>query len=98
MTCKESITIDGVCVLWPGAKDKDGYGVVKINGKQFRAHRVALAKKLGRELVSGECALHSCDNPSCVNPQHLDVGDVAEKNRQARAKRNTFAKSVPGIV
>jgi len=85
------------CIIWPGAKDKDGYGFVKINGKQFRAHRIALAKKLGRELLSGEFALHSCDIPSCVNPEHLRAGSIAENNRQARAKRKTLAKSVLGI-
>lgn len=85
------------CILWPGSRDKDGYGFVKINGKQYRAHRVALEKKIGRKLVGKECALHSCDNASCVNHDHLRVGSKKENNAQALAKRNTLAKSILGI-
>ncbi len=85
------------CIIWPGAKDEDGYGRVKIGGRMLRAHRVALAKKLGRDLASGECALHSCDIRACVNPAHLRVGTVADNNRQTRAKRTTLAKAVLGV-
>lgn len=88
---------DGACVIWPGAKDRQGYGLVKINGRCQRAHRVALAKKVGRELSRSELALHSCHTPSCVNPQHLRVGSAAQNNREARARQVTLAKSVLGI-
>lgn len=86
----------GACVLWPGSKDKDGYGFVKIRGKQLRAHRVSLERKIGRPL-GRDWALHLCDNPSCVNADHLAVGSVAENNRQSRAKRVTLAMSVLGV-
>lgn len=85
------------CINWPGARDKKGYGYVSIGGKMKRAHRVALAKKLGRELTRDEQTLHSCHNPSCVNPTHLRVGTVAENNREARARRSTLAKTILGI-
>lgn len=85
------------CIIWPDNKDKDGYGRVKIAGKQCRAHRVALAKKLGRELRLGELALHDCDNASCVNPEHLRPGSVADNNRQSRAKRPTLAQRILGV-
>lgn len=85
------------CIIWPGCKDKDGYGLVKIAGISLRAHRVALEKKLGRKLISGECALHSCHNPSCVNPLHLDPGTKAQNNKQSWARRPTLAKTILGI-
>lgn len=85
------------CKIWPGYKDKDGYGHVKIAGKPLRAHRVALEKKLGRKLLPGECALHSCHTPSCVNPDHLHVGSVADNNREKLARMSTLAKTVLGI-
>lgn len=85
------------CVLWPGARDKDGYGFVKIAGRQLRTHRVALEKRLGRKLEPGECALHSCHQPACVNADHLRPGTVAENNRETQSRRVTLAKSVLGI-
>ena len=80
------------CIIWPGAKDKDGYGFVKINGKQFRSHRIALEIKIGRKLKDGEIAMHECDNPSCIEQSHLSVGTVKKNNEQARLKQETFVK------
>ncbi|MDE2021170.1 MAG: HNH endonuclease [Patescibacteria group bacterium] len=85
------------CKIWPGCKDKDGYGMVKIEGKQYRAHRIALENKLGRKLQNGEWALHKCDNPSCVEESHLYAGTVIENNRKARKKRLTLARTVLGV-
>lgn len=62
------------CVLWLGAHDKDGYGHIRFNGKIIRAHRAALELRLGRPLLINEWALHSCDTPACVNPDHLRIG------------------------
>ena len=85
------------CLLWPGAKDQDGYGFVKLNGKQFRVHRVALEIKLGRKLRKGECALHFCDTPSCFFDGHLTVGSIKENNRQRRQKQRTLSdRFLPG--
>lgn len=86
------------CIIWPGSKDRQGYGKVKIHGKQCRAHRAALEHKIGRKLLPDELALHSCHNASCVNPLHLAIGTVAENNRQARSRRQTLAKTVLGIM
>lgn len=79
------------CFFWPGSKDKDGYGMVKIKGKQLRAHRVALEIKIGRKLKRNEFAMHSCDNPPCINAKHLSVGDAKINNTHARAKIKTLA-------
>ncbi len=81
------------CWLWLRFRDKNGYGKVscKRKGKkaQTGAHRVALAMKLGRDLLPGMFACHTCDAPSCVNPNHLYEGtpmqnyvDMRERNPQ----------------
>lgn len=73
---------------WPR---KDGlvgiYASVGINGKYYKVHRLALERKLGRQLLPGMLALHDCDWPSCVNEDHLyegthkdNVQDMLERN------------------
>ncbi len=76
------------CILWQGAKDKDGYGKFQLNaeGKQqhVRAHRYAFFVALGH--WPGEFALHSCDTPACVNPEHLEDGDQRKNVRDCVAR------------
>lgn len=76
------------CWLWLGAKDKNGYGVFKgeVGGVLFqRAHRYAYALHTG-DLLIGMQAMHSCDNPSCVNPAHLSSGTNADNMRDKAQK------------
>jgi hypothetical protein len=63
------------------AKDRDGYIRIAFDGKDSRLHRYIYALING-EIPAGLCILHSCDNPSCSNPQHLSLGTVAENCHQ----------------
>ena len=75
----------GVCWLWLGAKSPKGYGKIKWNGRDDRAHRVAW--ELSRSPVpEGMWVLHTCDTPACCNPLHLFLGDNLTNNRDKAAK------------
>jgi hypothetical protein len=82
------------CWPWMGSKlGNDGYGqfVVMTPGgvsrKQLHlyAHRVAWILAHG-DIAGGAWVLHKCDNPICVNPNHLFLGDQLANMRDASAK------------
>ena len=86
------------CWLWLGAVNKDGYGKVKYQKKDWPAHRLSWTLLKG-EIPHGVWVLHRCDVPGCVNPDHLFLGtlkdnvdDAVSKMRHAYGERNGEAK------
>jgi hypothetical protein len=85
------------CWLWTGCVDKDGYAVLgkRPNAKQqpWRAHRAAWETHRG-SIPDGLCVLHRCDIPSCINPNHLFLGTIADNNKD-RALKGRGSKIYP---
>jgi len=88
------------CWLWAKGKVQGGYGRLYFRGSMWLAHRVAYTVYTG-EIPKGMQVHHSCDNPSCCNPQHLWVGTQADNMEDMRFKgrepnvggeRNAFSK------
>lgn len=77
------------CWNWTGGKDPDGYGIFRVNGKSRRAHRVAWGQIYGK-IPRGLRVLHHCDNPSCINPEHLFLGTDQDNVLDAFSKGRRF--------
>jgi hypothetical protein len=76
------------CIPWTSQQNKRGYGVFRLGGrdsKRTSAHRVSWVIKNG-DLEPGIMVLHRCDNPSCVNPNHLFIGSAKQNTEDMVAK------------
>jgi hypothetical protein len=73
------------CWRWTAARVGDGYGQFWLGGKRVGAHRASWVIHAG-EPPQVLCVLHRCDNPSCVNPEHLFLGTLGDNQRDTVAK------------
>jgi hypothetical protein len=79
------VKTDG-CWLWISAKNSKGYGSFWLDSKTRPAHHVAFVLWNGK-ITAGMMVLHTCDNPSCVNPAHLYLGDNAQNMRDMWSRK-----------
>lgn len=82
------------CFVWNGKRHmKTGRAYLRdASGKVVIATRWILGYLRGMPLQGAECALHTCDNPQCVNPSHLFVGTQQDNIRDRDTKgRNRLA-------
>lgn len=84
-------------------KNKYGATHIKVNGKRrmVMLHRLAYVKNKGIEIddISDMVVRHKCDNPRCINPNHLELGtgadnskDMVDRGRSTKGIRNPMAK------
>jgi hypothetical protein len=84
-------TLPEECVVWPGCKDRDGYGTLKCDGRMQRAHRAAFEIAY-HQIPDGLQIDHLCRNRSCVNPRHLDLVSLVENTRRGYWGTRTACK------
>lgn len=88
----------GGCWVWCGSRDRSGYGQILITGStKVKAHRFSYAMSKGA-IPSGFDVCHTCDNPSCVNPEHLWAGTRSENMRDMVNKGRAICTLKPNQV
>lgn len=83
---KVDIRTQDECWQWLGASRSAGGGMISYLGKPRSAARISWLLVFGFEPPEDLDLCHSCDNPTCVNPNHLWIGTRSDNMKDSREK------------
>lgn len=89
------------CWEWTASLTEHGYGQMRFRGTRWLSHRVAWVLFKGEIPEDGNAyktmgVLHRCDNPKCVNPEHLFLGDQGDNCTDSVSKSRWGKRGCPG--
>jgi len=95
------------CWDWNGYKNRNGYGEINTGKRKSGSYKSEGASRVAYRLYKGEIGglhvCHHCDNPGCVNPDHLFLGthqdnmnDMVSKGRGIQARRKSQTHCIRG--
>jgi hypothetical protein len=88
------VTSSGCWEIISHSRDKDGYGCVQRNMVRMQSHRYAYILAHGN-IPKGMIICHTCDNPPCINPEHLFLGTVRDNtNDKLRKERQCRGETI----
>lgn len=85
------------CTLWLGGQNRNGYGYISIGGRTVGAHRAAYELAHGT-VPAGLVIRHHCDNPPCINPNHLTPGTRADNSHDMRIRGRQGKRGTASIT
>ena len=89
ITWRDKFWIDvdksGSCWVWRGKRFPNGYGCYRDSVHSYLAHRISYEFVNG-PIPDGMLVCHKCDNPSCVNPDHMFLGTHSDNAQDALRK------------
>lgn len=76
------------CIIWTGARNKAGYGHMKLGNDYMDTHKLSYILNNNVEFsdLEGLVVMHSCDNPSCINPAHLSAKTQKDNLADSKSK------------
>ena len=80
-TAPDGLDLFSPCRIWPGSKTEKGYGIIVIEGRRRRVHRV-LWEIINGSVPEGLVLDHLCRRPACANPYHLEAVTSGENTRR----------------
>lgn len=84
--------MNDACIPFGGYVDPKGYGRQRKGGVSDRAHRHAYREHHG-PIPPGTVVRHKCDNPRCINPDHLELGTQADNVQDMIDRGRMFDRS-----
>jgi hypothetical protein len=93
------------CWNFTGPFGHFGYGKLKLKDMTFTAHRVMAHLTLKAIMSETDIVAHKCDNPKCINPEHLFIttyagnsADMVSKKRSAKGEKHGNSKLTERMV